>query len=487
MKKLSPANVIVILFVFIFCAVAAIAAPAQTTFATLVNFDSTNGANPEFPMALVQGSDGNFYGTTELGGATTSYGTLFKLTPSLITIYSFCAQSGCTDGAYPMGGLIQATNGSLYGTTQQGGANGAYGTVFKISSTGALTTLYSFCAQTGCTDGSYPIAGLVQGTDGNFYGTTMGGGANDAGTVFKLTPTGALTTLYSFCTQTSCTDGDAPYAGLIQATNGNFYGTTEGGGANDSGTIFEITSTGALTTVYNFCAQTNCTDGATPLGGLVQGSNGNLFGITMGGGANNGHGTVFSITTAGSLTTLYSFCAQSSCADGAFPLAALIQGNDGNFYGTTAEGGNSNVCINGCGTLFRITSGGTLTTLENFDLANGYDPSGGLMQATNGILYGTTYQGGTDPSYGTVYSLSAGLGSFVETRPNSGNVGTKVMILGTNLTGATGVSFNGTAAKFTVVSHAEITTTVPAGATTGTVEVTTPKAKLKSNVVFQVN
>lgn len=484
MKKLSLSNVASV--VFIFCLAAAIVSPAQTTFTTLASFDSTNGANPTFPMSLVQGTDGNFYGTTEQGGATSSHGTVFKLTPSLITLYSFCAQSGCTDGSYPLGGLVQATSGSLYGTTEEGGANGNYGTVFKISSAGALTTLYSFCAQSGCTDGSYPLAGLVQGTDSNLYGTTMGGGANGAGTVFKLTSAGVLTTLYSFCAQSGCTDGSQPYAGLIQATNGNFYGTTEGGGANDSGTVFEITSAGGLTTLYSFCAQTLCTDGASPLAGLVQGTNGNLYGTTMGGGANNGHGTVFEITTSGTLTTLYSFCAQTSCADGASPLAKLIQATDGNFYGTTSAGGNSNACINGCGTLYKIATAGQLTTLQNFNLTNGYDPSGGLMQATNGIFYGTTYQGGTD-LYGTVFSLSEGLGSFVETRPTSGNPGTKVIILGTNLTGATSVSFNGTAATFTVVSRAEITTTVPKGAATGTVVVTTPKAKLDSNVVFTVN
>ncbi|MFY9978508.1 MAG: choice-of-anchor tandem repeat GloVer-containing protein, partial [Candidatus Sulfotelmatobacter sp.] len=459
MKKLNPANVASI--IIIFCVATAIASPAQNTFATLADFDSTNGANPEFPMSLVQGTDGNFYGTTELGGAIGSYGTVFKLSPSLTTLYSFCAQTDCTDGDYPLGGLVQGTDGNFYGTTQQGGANGAYGTVFQITTGGTLTTLYSFCAQTDCTDGSYPMAGLVQGTDGNFYGTTQQGGANDAGTVFKVTSTGALTTIYSFCAQTDCTDGDAPYAGLVQGGDGNFYGTTQGGGANDSGTVFKITSTGALTTLYSFCAQALCSDGSSPLAGLAQGANGDFYGTTQGGGANGSYGTVFQITKAGALTTLYSFCAQSGCTDGESPLATLTQATDGNFYGTTSEGGGSKACINGCGTLFKITATGQLTTLHSFAVTDGSDPSGGLMQATNGLLYGTTYGGGTDPLYGTVFSLSAGLGAFVETRPTSGLVGATVTILGTNLTGTTSVSFNGTAAKFTVVSRSEITTTVP--------------------------
>ncbi|MFY9741802.1 MAG: choice-of-anchor tandem repeat GloVer-containing protein [Candidatus Sulfotelmatobacter sp.] len=485
MKKLNPANVASI--IIIFCVATAIASPAQNTFATLADFDSTNGANPEFPMSLVQGTDGNFYGTTELGGAIGSYGTVFKLSPSLTTLYSFCAQTDCTDGDYPLGGLVQGTDGNFYGTTQQGGANGAYGTVFQITTGGTLTTLYSFCAQTDCTDGSYPMAGLVQGTDGNFYGTTQQGGANDAGTVFKVTSTGALTTIYSFCAQTDCTDGDAPYAGLVQGGDGNFYGTTQGGGANDSGTVFKITSTGALTTLYSFCAQALCSDGSSPLAGLAQGANGDFYGTTQGGGANGSYGTVFQITKAGALTTLYSFCAQSGCTDGESPLATLTQATDGNFYGTTSEGGGSKACINGCGTLFKITATGQLTTLHSFAVTDGSDPSGGLMQATNGLLYGTTYGGGTDPLYGTVFSLSAGLGAFVETRPTSGLVGATVTILGTNLTGTTSVSFNGTAAKFTVVSRSEITTTVPKGATSGKIEVTTPKKMLNSNAIFRVN
>ncbi len=369
MKKLNPANVASI--IIIFCVATAIASPAQNTFATLADFDSTNGANPEFPMSLVQGTDGNFYGTTELGGAIGSYGTVFKLSPSLTTLYSFCAQTDCTDGDYPLGGLVQGTDGNFYGTTQQGGANGAYGTVFQITTGGTLTTLYSFCAQTDCTDGSYPMAGLVQGTDGNFYGTTQQGGANDAGTVFKVTSTGALTTIYSFCAQTDCTDGDAPYAGLVQGGDGNFYGTTQGGGANDSGTVFKITSTGALTTLYSFCAQALCSDGSSPLAGLAQGANGDFYGTTQGGGANGSYGTVFQITKAGALTTLYSFCAQSGCTDGESPLATLTQATDGNFYGTTSEGGGSKACINGCGTLFKITATGQLTTLHSFAVTDG--------------------------------------------------------------------------------------------------------------------
>jgi uncharacterized repeat protein (TIGR03803 family) len=161
---------------------------------------------------------------TTSGGANGA-GTIFKLTPggTLTTLYSFCSQAGCPDGESPYNeaGLVQATNGDFYGTTGSGGANGN-GTIFKITPSGTLTTLYSFCSQAGCTDGSYPGAPVIQATDGDFYGTTSSDGANHGGTVFKITPSGTLTTLYSFCSQAGCTDGNAPQGALVQATNGDF-------------------------------------------------------------------------------------------------------------------------------------------------------------------------------------------------------------------------------------------------------------------------
>ncbi len=270
--------------------------------------------------------------------------------------------------------------------------------VFKITPTGTLTTLYSFCAQSGCTDGEYPVAGLVQGTDGNFYGTTPEGGANGGGTVFKITPTGTLTTLYSFCAQNNCADGANPAAGLVQATDGNFYGTTYAGGANGYGTVFKITPSGTLTTLYSFCSKGGCADGSYPEAGLVQATDGNLYGTTFAatfdGGA-NGDGTVFKITPSGTLTTLYSF----SGPDGANPWAGLVQATDGNFYGTTYAGG-----ANGDGTVFKTPLTGILTTLHSFDGTDGAGPEAGLVQATDGNFYGTTFYGGTNGA-GTVFRL----------------------------------------------------------------------------------
>jgi uncharacterized repeat protein (TIGR03803 family) len=380
--------------------------------------------------------------------------------------------------------LVQATDGNFYGTTQLGGAY-RDGTVFKITPGGALTTLYSFCSQSGCSDGIYPGAALVQATNGDFYGTTPSGGSNLLGTVFKITPGGTLKTLYNFCSQSGCTDGYSPEAALVQATNGDFYGTTQRGGTSyDGGTVFKMTPGGVLTTLYRFCPRGGCADGKGPTG-LVQSADGDFYGITPYGGAYY-YGTVFRINPTGTLTTLYSFCEQPGCPDGARPQGVLVQATDGKFFGVTPSGGTGDV-----GTIFDITAMGQLTTLYNFcapgGCTSGYYPNGALVQATDGDFYGTT-QGGQVGSSGTIFSLSVGLRPFMETQPTSGNVGAVVKILGANLTGASSVTFDGTPAVFGVssTSETEITTTVPAGATTGTVKLVTPNDTLSSNVPFRV-
>jgi uncharacterized repeat protein (TIGR03803 family) len=347
-----------------------------------------------------------------------------------------------------------------------------------------FTSLLSFDGR----DGGNPNAGLVQGTDGNFYGTASGGGApNYEGTVFKMTPGGKLTTLHSF----DFTDGTTPVGGLVQGTDGNFYGTTEYGGDNGSnvGTVFTITPSGTLNTLYDVCPIGGCADGANPHGGLIQSTDGTFYGTTQNGGVNNG-GTVFNITSSGALTTIYSFCSESKCADGYQPFAGLVQATDGSFYGTTLEGGTG---IGKVGTIFEMTPNGALTTLHSFCMQkngsceDGSFPSAGLLQDTNGTFYGTTSAGGAN-GVGMVFSLSLGLVPFVKTLPTSGAVGSAVKILGTSLTGATSVTFNGTSTTFTVNSTGTaISTTVPTGATTGTVQIVTPSGTLSSNVLFTVN
>jgi uncharacterized repeat protein (TIGR03803 family) len=483
-----------------------IASRAQT-FTTIYNFNDIHGSGPE---ALVQATNGSLYGTTRTGGAYCKgpnagfgCGTVFRITLAggLTTLYSFCPQGpgGCTDGADPYAGLIQGANGDLYGTTNGRAEYGeGVGTVFNITPGGALTTLHSFCSDLVgeyCLDGAFSTGGLVQEIDGSFYGTTLYGGPSNNGTIFELTPGGTLTTLYDFCQQSGCTDGSVPYAGLVAATDGNFYGTTGYGGATGNGTIFKLSPSGMLTTLYNFCQQSGCTDGSEPMS-LIQAVDGNFYGATISGGAStsctNGCGTIFRITPSGRLTTLHSF----DNMDGANPITP-IQATDGDFYGTTSSGGaNTNSsCAAGCGTIFKIAPGGTLTTLHNFceqsGCSDGFTPVAPLLQDTNGEFYGSTYGGGTSTyctgGCGTLFSLSVGLEPFVETQTTSGKVGATIKILGTNLTGATSVTFNGTAATFTVVSTSEIITTVPSSDSSGFVSVTTPSGVLTSNKQFQVS
>jgi uncharacterized repeat protein (TIGR03803 family) len=468
---------------------AAIALQAQT-FTTLYSFGGADGALPW--AALVQGTNGDLYGTTVQGGAAFE-GTVFKVTTSgaLTTLYTFCSQSGCPDGGDPYNdALIQATNGDFYGTTGLYGGNGQGGTVFRMAPDGKLATIYSFCSQSGCTDGDGPAAGLVQAASGYLYGTTNEGGLNGEGAVFKITPGGTLTTLYSFCAQSDCTDGAFPYSVLTQATNGYLYGTTENGGANASGTVFKITPSGTLTTVYSFCSEGNpepqavCAEDGVLTSGLVEGPNGELWGTAQNLGTGT-YGAIFEITLSGTLSELYSFCGPSACTGGIAPSAGLVRATDGNFYGTTFGGG-----ANAHGTIFEITPAGTLTTLYSFcsqaGCPDGSSPAAALVQDTNGDLYGTTLYGGAH-NVGAVFSLSVGLGPFVKTLPISGKTGAAVEILGTALTGTTSVTFNGTEAAFTVVSPTEITTTVPAGATSGKVQVITPGGTLSSNVAFRVS
>jgi len=300
-------------------------APLVGALPDIVSFNGTNGDDPG---NLVQGSDGNFYGTTQYGGSA-GYGNVFRITPSLVL--TNLASFNYPNDVFPRAGLVQGSDGNFYGTTQYGGSAG-YGNVFRITPSGALANLVSF----NYMNGAYPWAGLVQGSDGNFYGTTKQGGSAGDGTVFRITPSGALTNLASF----NNTNGAYPYAGLVQGSDGNFYGTTEQGGSAGDGTVFMITPSGVLTNLISF----NNTNGAYPYAGLVQGSDGNFYGTTFYGGS-AGDGTVFRITPAGTLTTLMAF----NNTNGAHPSAALVQGSDGKFYGTTEDGGSG-----GGGVIFRL-------------------------------------------------------------------------------------------------------------------------------------
>jgi uncharacterized repeat protein (TIGR03803 family) len=315
---------------------------------------------------------------------------------SLTTLYQFGGVA--TDGQGPVAGLVQGSDGYFYGTTSAGGTN-TFGTVFKITPQGALTTLYQFGGV--ATDGQGPVAGLVQGSDGYFYGTTeQSVGPQNYGTVFKISSAGTLTNLWDFFGNTQ-TNAEHPLAALVQGSDGSFYGTTSDGGTNaySDGTVFKITPQGTLTTLYQFGSAT--TDGRFPAAGLVQGNDGYFYGTTEQGGTNI-YGTVFKITPQGTLTTLWQF--GNDATDGQAPNAGLVRGSDGSFYGTTTFGGKD-----GDGTVFKITPQGTLTTLYQFGSAttDGHYPYSGLVQGSDGYFYGTTAQGGTNTDYGTVFRISS--------------------------------------------------------------------------------
>jgi uncharacterized repeat protein (TIGR03803 family) len=359
------------------------------SFEVLHTFTGPDGARPR--GALIQTIDGFFYGTTWMGGRG-QIGTVFRLTAdgSFTVLHEF---TGGTDGAFPAGSLIQATDGNFYGTTWRGGLSD-YGTVFRMAPDGTMTIVHLF---TYSTDGARPLAALIQASDGNLYGTTSIGGPFDQGTIFKMTLDGAVTVLHEF----GSTEGDGanPEGALVEAADGDFYGTTESGGDWNGGMVFRMSPGGTLTELVAFAGH----DGAAPLSELIQTSDGNLYGTTWGGGA-VGYGIVFEMTpygTGGGI--LHDF---TGAGDGAYPTTALLQASDAKFYGTAYYGGGGSGCGLGCGTVFQVTLDGSFTILHEFTGdTDGALPDGALIQGSDGKFYGTAYSGGTG-SRGVVFRLA---------------------------------------------------------------------------------
>jgi uncharacterized repeat protein (TIGR03803 family) len=377
------------------------ALPLAAQITILHSFDGADGSNTQ--AALVLTTSGDFYGVTGNGGAS-GLGTVFNMTPTgvLTTVHSFNG----TDGSGPLGALIQASDGYLYGVTYQGGASG-YGTVFRVSLTGVLITLHSFTGS----EGANPYGGLVQGTDGNFYGTTVFGGSEGYGVIFKITSGGGFAVLHTFTG--SSTDGAYPYPALIQATDGNFYGTTFSGGGAFEGTVFRMTPAGVVTLVYAFClAGIPCPDGGNVQAGVIQASDGNLYGTVVRGGdpdcvlgGDDGCGTIFEVSLSGTFTTLRVF----HMFDGAGPVSALVETGAGVLYGVTPYGGSTSECLEGCGTIFKILpGGGAFASVYSFCAASGcpdgYLPAASLVEGAKGQMYGSTALGGADGD-GTIYFL----------------------------------------------------------------------------------
>jgi uncharacterized repeat protein (TIGR03803 family) len=364
----------------------------------------TNGDRPY--GSLIQGRDGYFYGTTRNGGSA-SVGTVFRISSdgTYTNLYSF-ASTYTFDGWQPLAGLVQGTDGNFYGTTSMKGTNScSCGNIFCISPSGNYTNLHYFAG--GTNDGSTPNGALIQGTDANFYGTATAGGrgTHGSGVVFRISPGGVYTNIYSF--GADAIDGSTPVGALVQGRDGNLYGTTLSGGSNNFGTIFRIDPNGSNYAVLHRFAggfYYGNNDGLTSYGSLVEGPDGYFYGTASQGGTNScSCGVVYRISPGGSYTTLYSF---ADSPDGANPQAGLVLGSDGNFYGTTFGGGKTN--FTAFGTIFRISPGGQYTNLYSITTPGQGEPGAPLVQGSDGNFYGTTELGGENFN-GTVFKLVAGL------------------------------------------------------------------------------
>jgi uncharacterized repeat protein (TIGR03803 family) len=375
------------------------------TFAVLHDF--AGGTDGALPHSIILGTDGNFYGTTEAGGSA-GLGTVFQMTPAgtVTILHTFTGGfvGNGFDGSAPTTPLVQATDGDFYGTTARGGDTNV-GVAFKIAAGGTFTLLHTFNGGGG--DGAQPQAALLQAADGNFYGTTQFGGGANCGTAFRMTPLGAVTVLHSF----DAFDGATAQAALVLAPPAfpNFYTTTVSGGAFDRGAIIQMTPAGRGSTVHAFAG--GSADGANPMGGLTfvpaqihPLQNGILYGTTSSGGTADA-GTVFTMTLDGRVGVLHSFVGGGT--DGAQPHGALLQTFDNSLFGYSLLGTTTSGGFFGAGTVFRIAPDGTVTILHDFTggTSDGGQPEAAVMQATDGNFYGTTYAGGAF-NHGTIFRMT---------------------------------------------------------------------------------
>lgn len=433
--------------------------------------DFANGNDGSSPMGvLAQVRNGSIYGTTEGSGAS-GCGVVFMITPRGKETVG-AAFDGGVDGCTPIGGLTLALDGNLYGTTEYGGGSmnceGGCGTIFGGSPGvfGSLTTLFAFYSSYSG-PGVYPLTAPILGSDHALYDSTFANGyGNWNETIYRLTTSGGFTVLVR---------GTGSTAPLLQGTDRNFYGTSADSTLGQ-GAIFQVTSQGNLTIIYEF----DGTHGATPnSGALIQGTDNKLYGTTKGGGM-YGAGVIYQLTPQGVFTVLHDFGDPNYPNDGSYPDAGLLQATNGNLYGVTTYGGS-----NGYGVIFQLTPDGNYSILYNFDGTHGANPESTLLQHTNGKLYGLAASGGAY-GYGVVYNLDMGLSPFISAVSAWGKVASTAEFLGQGFTGTTSVAINGIQASFTVISDTYIRATVPPGATTGYVTVSTPTGVLTSNVPFHV-
>jgi uncharacterized repeat protein (TIGR03803 family) len=471
----NPGTVVVKSALFLLLAVVASTAQTYTQLYTYPN-TSNNSSGITWPSLLSQGQDGDFYSTIQTNG-TTNYGSVYKMTTAgkYTLLSSFCAEKApcALTGANPTGGVTLGFDGNFWGTTLNGGKDAA-GTVFKITPSGTLTKVYDF---TNAKDDSAPIYPPLQGQDGNLYGVSEEQYNSQYGAFYKLTIKGKATP-HPF----NYADGATPNL-PAQGTNLSFYGTTQAGGDPTCrcGVVYKATAGGTITVLHKFTGYASSTvyDGNRPIGVLVQGSDGDFYGTTYAGGASN-IGTIFKISASGVYTLVHSFTGVPT--DGAHPIAGLTVGTDGNLYGTTSVGGKQNG-----GTIYDITSAGKETVLYSFcsvSCFDGFNPTTPMVQHTDGEFYGNTL--GNSNGGSAFYSFNVGLKPFAKLVTWSAKVGATVEILGQGFTGTTAVSFDGIAAKFNNVSDTYMTAAVPAGALSGAVTVTTFTGTLTSDRNFLV-
>jgi uncharacterized repeat protein (TIGR03803 family) len=466
---LGPARLLT-LFMLIFATLLATA--SAQTYQVLFDADRTTGTNSQ-DFKFTQARDGSLYVTANQGGITGGSclfgcGQILAMTPGGVVtpIHSFDIVA---EGAFPRGGLTLATDGNLYGVLSQGGTT-SFGSVFKMTTAGVTTILHAFSSAEGTA--TYPP---IQATDGNFYGTTSGG--SFVGVLYKLTAAGKFTVLHNF---NRFVEGDGGGA-VVQGADGKLY-TAAAEGAVGLGTVLQFTTAGAVKILHNFPIDRSEGSGIfTP----VQAPDGNFYGVCNQGGAQSA-GTIWKISPGGVFKLLYSF---NGTTDGQYAADALSLGTDGKLYGLTEFQGVNGGPGSG-GTIFQVTTAGVFKALFGFTLGNsasGQFPNTRLTQHTDGLFYGITANGGGIDSDGTFYDLDNGLAPFVSLQTSSGKVGAQVSILGQGFDGTSVVKFSGvTAATRVVTGSTYISATIPTGALSGSVTVTTGGTTLTSSKTFKV-